>query len=190
MFCFANGECCVLLIVVCFYTRRYLGDSVYRVVGGVLVEQKRHHLEQCVVSSIPNHITEALDDEDVTATTCLSDDIITSPLGRDAVFQPVSQLFDPDVSVEMCYPELPAGQSPPAFPFMRFPADTSSTMVDRRSAINRIRTEAAQDGFFDVEAAADAGEEIDGSYLVYFDNSFDYETANRLFTSMARACRW
>eukprot|EP00750_Incisomonas_marina_P024400 INCI5112.11.p1 GENE.INCI5112.11~~INCI5112.11.p1 ORF type:complete len:1009 (-),score=161.78 INCI5112.11:3105-6131(-) len=165
-------------------TVRYLGDSVYRVVGGVLVEQKRHHLEQCVVSSIPNHITEALDDEDVTATTCLSDDIITSPLGRDAVFQPVSQLFDPDVSVEMCYPELPAGQSPPAFPFMRFPADTSSTMVDRRSAINRIRTEAAQDGFFDVEAAADAGEEIDGSYLVYFDNSFDYETANRLFTSM------
>lgn len=161
---------------------------MYRIVGGILVEQKRHHLEQCVVSSIPNHITEALDDADVTATTCLSDDVITSPLGLDAVFQPVSQLFDPDVSVSACYPDLPSGKSPPAFPFTRFPADTTSTMTDRRSAIDRMRAEAAQDGFFDVDAALSAGEAVDGSYLAYFDNSFDYETARRLFISMARAC--
>lgn len=159
---------------------RYLGNA-YRIIGGVLVEQQRHKRTACTDNKTRNHLTEAVSIP--RDRFCLTEELQTEPFGVDPTFQPESSLYNEGADVNECHPDLEAGANPSAFPFVRFPSDTSSTFCGRADAVIRMTQEAAEPGFFDVDSFGNESD-IDGSYPFFFDNNFEQARAQKYFDYM------
>ena len=173
----------------CFNVRMFGRSQVNRfiaepnvVVGGVLIRQKRQRFGSCDPKYGLKHkfVTERMQNQCVLSENDNSRNLF-HPFGADNVFLATSKAFNDLTPLRQCYDVKDKSQanqfdSPFGFHFMRHGGSFKNSKGTSQLAGGEGNEEYS---YQSMEEARKKGEEVDGSYPVYFDARWSERQANK-----------
>ena len=192
MGCVRMDECA--FVCMCSQANRFIAEPNL-VLGGVLVRQKRQEFGTCDPGYGIQHefVTENMQDQCELPANNKSKNMFR-PFGADNVFLATSKAFNDLIPLRQCYDVKDKSQanqfdSPYGFHFMRHGGSFKHSKGTSQLAGGEGNEEYSYES---MEEARDQGEQVDGSYPVYFDARWSQRQANKfttyVFSLYAHAC--